>query len=59
MSSKKDLSPLLRPKSIAVVGASEKFGAGSLVIENLRALGFRGNIIPVNPGYTEVLGLTC
>jgi len=56
---KKDLSPLLSPKSIAVVGASEKFGAGSLVIENLRTLGFEGTIIPVNPGYTELLGLPC
>ncbi|MGD9290594.1 MAG: acetate--CoA ligase family protein [Desulfobacterales bacterium] len=59
MSYKKDLSPLLSPKSIAVIGASEKFGAGSLVIENLRNLGFDGAIFPVNPGYAEVLGLPC
>lgn len=59
MSYKKDLSPLLSPKSIAVIGASEKFGAGSLVIENLRTLGFDGAIFPVNPGYTEVLGMPC
>ena len=59
MSSTKDLSPLLSPKTIAVIGASEKFGAGSLVIENLRMLGFEGRIIPVNPGYKEVLGLPC
>lgn len=59
MSSKKDLSPLLSPKTIAVIGASEKFGAGSLVIENLRTLGFEGAIFPVNPGYTEVLGMPC
>ena len=42
-----------------MVGASEKFGAGSLVIDNLRTLGFSGEIIPVNPRYTEVLGLKC
>jgi acyl-CoA synthetase (NDP forming) len=59
MNYKKDLSPLLSPKSIAVIGASEKFGAGSLVIENLRTLGFEGTIIPVNPGYSEVLGMPC
>jgi acyl-CoA synthetase (NDP forming) len=59
MGFKKDLSPLLSPRTIAVVGASEKFGAGSLVIDNLRALGFSGEIIPVNPRYTEVLGLEC
>ncbi|MEE4111784.1 MAG: CoA-binding protein, partial [Desulfobacteraceae bacterium] len=59
MASHKDLTPLLSPKSIAVIGASEKFGAGSLVIENLRTLGFEGTIVPVNPGYTDVLGLPC
>jgi len=59
MNATKDLSPLLSPKTIAVVGASEKFGAGSLVIDNLKTLGFTGEIIPVNPGYTEVLGLKC
>ena len=39
MNTAKDLKPLLKPKCIAVVGASEKFGAGSLVIENLRSIG--------------------
>ncbi len=55
----RDLKPLLVPESIAVVGASEKFGAGSLVIENLRSLGYRGQIIPVNPSYSTVSGLPC
>jgi len=59
MNAAKDLNPLLKPKCIAVVGASEKFGAGSLVIENLRSLGYDGKIIPINPGYSTVLGLTC
>jgi acyl-CoA synthetase (NDP forming) len=55
----KDLNPLLKPKSIAVVGASEKFGAGSLVIDNLRTLGFQGEIIPINPRYKELFGCPC
>ena len=55
----KDLSPLLRPQTIAVVGASEKFGAGSLVIDNLRVLGFQGNIVPINPRYKEIFGYPC
>jgi acyl-CoA synthetase (NDP forming) len=55
----KDLSPLLRPQTIAVVGASEKFGAGSLVIDNLRTLGFQGNIVPINPRYRELFGYPC
>jgi len=57
--SRKDLGPLLNPRSIAVVGASEKIGAGSLVIENLRSLGFEGRIIPINPRYSAVMGLVC
>ena len=55
----KDLTWLLSPRSIAIVGASERFGAGSITIENLRALGFDGRIYPVNPNYTELQGLTC
>jgi len=57
--SMKDLGPLLKPRTIAVVGASEKFGAGSLVIENLRTLGFQGDIIPINPRYKELFGSPC
>jgi acyl-CoA synthetase (NDP forming) len=55
----RDLNPLLKPKAIAVVGASERFGAGALVIENLQALGFQGKIIPINPRYRELFGFPC
>jgi acyl-CoA synthetase (NDP forming) len=55
----KNLTPLLSPRSIAIVGASERFGAGSLSIENLRALGFEGRVYPVNPNYSELQGLEC
>ena len=50
---------MLNPASIAVVGASEKPGAGTFVIENLRQLGYDGRIIPVNPRYTDLFGLPC
>jgi acyl-CoA synthetase (NDP forming) len=53
----KNLRPLLNPASVAFVGASEKPGAGSFVIDNLRRLGYRGRIIPVNPRYSDVFGL--
>ena len=55
----RDLNKLFNPKSIAVVGASERFGAGSLVIENLRTLGYQGKIIPVNSRYPRVFGMAC
>ena len=52
------LDALFRPRSIAVIGASSdprKIG-GRPVAYLLRA-GFRGRILPVNPGQTEVQGL--
>jgi acyl-CoA synthetase (NDP forming) len=56
----RDLSPLLTPRSIAVVGASERYGsAGRLVLENLLQLGYRGTVYAVHPRYDEVLGFPC
>jgi acyl-CoA synthetase (NDP forming) len=54
-----DLQPLIAPASIAVVGASENPGPGLQVLENLRQLGYGGEIYPVNPRYQQVLGLPC
>ncbi|MDO8210179.1 acetate--CoA ligase family protein [Conexibacter sp. CPCC 206217] len=51
---------LLAPRSVAVVGASERTDAlGTVVVENLRAFGFDGSLYPVNPRYREVCGLAC
>jgi len=54
-----DLDPLLNPKSIAIVGASETSFFSSLLMQNLRHFGFDGAIYPINPKYKEVAGLTC
>ena len=54
-----NLDPLLKPRSIAVVGASEKSGAGSIVLDNLRRLGFPGRVYPINPKYDELCGWRC
>lgn len=44
------LSRLLRPRSVAVVGASDKPGAlGATVIGNLDRAGFAGPVYPINP----------
>ncbi len=52
------LSQLLRAESIAVVGATPKEGKiGRMVLENLIRAGFKGRIYPVNPRYSEILGL--
>ena len=52
-----DLQPLLAPRSIAVVGASDRPGAGSIVLDNLRMLGYPGSVYPVNPKYTGAGGM--
>jgi acyl-CoA synthetase (NDP forming) len=54
------LDPLLRPRSIAVIGASEREASvGCRTVHNLLAGNFEGNIYPVNPGRDSVLGLKC
>ena len=51
------LHPLLMPKSVALVGASDRAGSlGRSVFENLRAGEFKGDIYAVNPGHRKVLG---
>jgi acyl-CoA synthetase (NDP forming) len=56
----RDLSPLLNPTAIAVVGASERHGTpGRVILENLRHLCYRGGVYPVNPNYKEILGWPC
>ena len=55
----RDLDALLRPRAIAVVGASPRGGRATGAVQNLLDLGFAGAIYPVNPKYTEVLGLPC
>lgn len=54
------LDPLLRPRSIAVLGASEREGTvGSQVILNLQSGGFDGQLYAVNPTRDSVHGLPC
>lgn len=55
-----DLKPLLAPRSVALVGASQK--EGSLGFDMVRMIirgGYKGEIYPINPRYEEILGLAC
>jgi len=55
-----DLSRLLNPKSIAVVGANDSPGSyGSEAILNLKRLSYGGAVYAVNPGRDEVHGFDC
>ena len=56
--SQRGLEALLRPKSIAVIGASMKPSrAGYLMMRNLLAGGFSGPVLPVTPAYKAVQGV--
>ncbi|MCR5856680.1 bifunctional acetate--CoA ligase family protein/GNAT family N-acetyltransferase [Mesorhizobium sp. J428] len=47
-----------RPRSVAVVGASERVGSvGRVVLDNIVSGGFEGPIWPINPKYREIRGL--
>jgi acyl-CoA synthetase (NDP forming) len=54
------LEPLLRPRSIAVLGATERAGTvGRTTLENLLAGRYAGPLFAVNPRYESVLGVRC
>ncbi|MDD5038901.1 MAG: CoA-binding protein [Dehalococcoidales bacterium] len=54
------LEEIFHPQSIAVVGASENpRAAGYCFIDVLQQHEFKGKIYPVNPRYSEILGLKC
>lgn len=54
------LDPLLRPRSVAVVGASGRADTmGEWVLKNLDRGGYPGKVYPVNPAYEELHGHRC
>jgi acyl-CoA synthetase (NDP forming) len=55
-----ELTPLLAPRSIAVIGASDREGnLGGVAVNFLRKFGYQGAVWPVNAGRTTVAGLPC
>lgn len=54
------LSPLLAPRSVAVIGASDREGnLGGLCVTFLQKFGYKAPIWPVNAGRDTVAGLPC
>ena len=52
------LDPIFRPKSIAILGASDRPGKwGYIMVERPLKTGFSGTIYPVNPAKNKILGL--
>jgi len=54
-----DLDALLKPRSVAVLGASERPSLGRTIVENLDRIGFAGPVYPINPKYDNLLGRRC
>ena len=54
----RNLNKLFAPRSVALIGASNRPGSlGATLLHNLVAGGFKGAIHPVNPKHTELAGL--
>lgn len=54
------LEKLFNPSSVAVVGASRTPGkVGYAILSNIISSGFAGEVYPVNPNATEILGFKC
>jgi acetate---CoA ligase (ADP-forming) len=55
-----DPTPLLEPRSVAVVGANDRPGSyADIVLRNLARAGFEGEVWGVNPRRAEVHGRPC
>ncbi|MBI1173666.1 MAG: GNAT family N-acetyltransferase [Sideroxydans sp.] len=51
------LSTLFSPRSVAVIGASDRAEAvGGIVFKNMLESGFRGALFPINPAHAEIQG---
>jgi len=56
----RNLHHAMDPKSVAILGASNRAGSlGRVVVENVLAAEFAGEIWPVNPKHDQVSGLHC
>ena len=60
MKEKHYLTPLLEPRSVGIIGASEREGAlGSVVMRNMLEAGYRGKLFAINPRHEAVHGVNC
>ena len=55
-----DLSRLLSPRSVAVIGATDRAGTyAHTTLLNLQGAGYAGEVIGVHPTRTSAAGVTC
>lgn len=60
MDEKHYLSPLFEPRSVAIIGATERDNAlGAILVRNMREAGYKGALYAINPKYDSVQGVPC
>lgn len=58
VAAERSLQPLLRPGSVAVIGASRQAGTiGAALVSNLKRCGFTGSVYPINPKADQIDGI--
>jgi acetyltransferase len=60
MKEKHYLTPLLEPRAVGIIGASEREGSiGNVLIRNMLDAGYTGKLFAINPKHDSVLGVPC
>lgn len=60
MKEKHYLSPLLEPRSVGIIGASEREASlGDVLMRNMITAGYKGKLFAINPNRETVHGLPC
>ena len=55
----RDPGPILRPRSVAIIGASPSARWVQIFLEQIPQAGFRGPLWPVHPGYRKIGDVPC
>lgn len=60
MKEKHYLTPLLEPRSVGIIGASEREASlGSVLMRNMLEAGYKGKLFAINPKHDKVHGVAC
>ena len=60
MSEQHYLSSLFEPRSVAVIGASERPNSiGGVIFKNIQNSGYKGRLYPINPKHQQIHGVDC
>ena len=60
MKDKHYLTPLLEPRSVGIIGASEREASlGNVLMRNMLEAGYKGKLFAINPKHEKVHGVIC